>query len=137
MNVKDIAEKHVSLLKSFVEAHSNHDQDGIRNCLKDNVVWHTPPSFGMGDIIGKESVIDLMFATAAEYYKMETMKFDVRFILVDETYGAIQLTMTCQTVSGGDYSNIYVLTFRFEDGLIAEAWENMDTLKLTNSLNIE
>lgn len=134
MNAKNLSEKHGRVVKDFIEAFSNLNKDLILKCLNDDVVWHVAPSFEMGDIVGKESVIELMFSATSEFYRLETMKFDIDFIVTNETHGAMQLTMTCQTKTGINYSNFYTLTFRFENGLISEAWEHMDTINFRNQV---
>ena len=123
--------KHRIVLKSFVKALTSGDREGVRACFKDDAVWHVPPYYvkfdGRMDAVGKEGIIEILFATPAEFYKPDTIKINIHFIITDEGYGAFQFTNTCKTASGGDYFNIYVFTVRFEDGLIAEVWEHLDS----------
>ena len=59
MSERSISERHRAVLKGFMEGYGNLDKELILNCLKDNVVWHIAPSFGMGDIPGRFTLIPL------------------------------------------------------------------------------
>jgi ketosteroid isomerase-like protein len=131
MNTKTNAAKHRGLLEDFVKALTSGDRNGVRACFKEDAVWHIPPYYvkfdGRRDSVGREEVVALLFASPAEFYKPETIKIDIHFMIADEKYGAYQFTNTCKTAKGEDYFNIYVFSFRFEDGLIAEVWEHIDS----------
>ena len=123
--------KNKKLLESFVKAITRGNKEGIRACFKDNAQWHIPPYYvtygGRADVVGREGIVGLLCAGPTEFYKPETIKLGTHFIIADEAYGAYQFTNTCKTAKGGDYYNINVFAFRFEDGLIAEVWEHIDS----------
>jgi len=125
------SEKNRSVMKKFVNALTSGKRDGVRACFKEDALWHVPPYYvkfdGRKDAVGKEDIIEILFASPAEFYKPETIRIDTHFMIAEETYGAFQFTNTCKTATGGDYFNIYVFTFRFDDGLIAEVWEHLDS----------
>ena len=131
MSTKSNAAKNRSLLESFVKALTRGNKEGIGACFKDNAYWHIPPYYvtygGREDVVGREGIVGMLGGLQFEFYKPETINIDTHFIIADETHGAFQFTNTCKTASGGDYFNIYVFTFRFDDGLIAEVWEHLDS----------
>ncbi len=83
MSTKNISEKQGSVLKNFVKALTSGDQDGVRACFKEDAVWHVLPYYvkieGRTDGVGKEGIIEILFATPSEFYKPETIKIDTHF----------------------------------------------------------
>ena len=139
MSTESNAAENKSLLESFVKALTSGNKEGVGACFKDKALWHIPPYYvtygGREDVVGREGIVELLCGLQFEFYKPETIRIDTHFIIADETHGAFQFTNTCKTARGGDYFNIYVFTFRFDDGLIAEVWEHLDSAQFNAQIH--
>lgn len=125
------AEDNRALLDRLWTAMRAEDRDGLRAVLAKDAVWR-PPLYAMridgyAAREGVESICDMLIRGGNASYKKETLKVERTLTVADDQHGAIQFTVDGQAQSGNDYNNVYVITFRFQDGLVAEAWEHMDT----------
>ena len=126
-----LAEQNRSLLERFWTAMRGADREALRSVLAPDAVWR-PPLYAMrvdGHPAreGVESICDMLIGGGAKSYKKDTLKLERVLTVADDLHGAIQFTVEGKAQSGNDYNNVYVMTFRFHGGVIAEAWEHMDT----------
>ena len=115
------------LVGLFFKALRKGDKKGLRSVFSPDAVWHVPQSGGIEDPSGVEAIIDLLTGAPFEFYRPETAKFHVDFLIVDDQHAALQFRMTCTTARDTAYDNLYVFSYRFADGVIAEGWEHTDT----------
>lgn len=125
------AEQNRALLERFWTAMRSGDREGLRAVLAPDAVWR-PPLYSMrvegyAAREGVESICDMLIGGGGQSYERETLKIERMLSVADDVHGAIQFTVDGKARSGNDYNNVYVTTFRFEGGVIAEAWEHMDT----------
>lgn len=124
-------EKNQQTAERFLATMNSGDKTAMLSCLKPDVIWHIPASQVGKPFYGPTSaqaLVDLFAGGAAEFYDVSTMKITPNFLLVGDQNAVFQFHMAGTALNGNSYENIYVLTFRFEDGLIAEGWESFDTL---------
>lgn len=126
-----LAEQNRLLLERFWTAMRGADREGLRAVIAADAVWR-PPLYAMRvegypPREGVESICDMLIGGGASSYKKETLRIERVLTVADDVHGAIQFSVEGVAQSGNDYNNVYVMTFRFQDGLIAEAWEHMDT----------
>ena len=96
--------------------------------VTDDVQWHLPISVtrnGLAqDLQGEE--VHALFTGAGAIYEPERT-WDISHVVAEDDLVALHCTMHSRTRSGNDYHGPYHMLFRIENGLIAEAWEFLDT----------
>jgi ketosteroid isomerase-like protein len=116
-----------NLIDHFFKALRRGDVPGLRSVFSRDAVWHVPQSGGIDDRHGVDAIVELLTGAPFEFYRPETARFHVEFLVADDQHGALQFRMTCTTARDTAYDNRYVFAYRFADGRIAEGWEHTDT----------
>ncbi len=114
-------------VEQFLRALRRGDREELSDCLQADAVWNIPRSGGRPSPRGAEEIVALLTEAPGDFYRPETIRMEPDFLVVDEKHAALQFRMRCTTASGLPYDNIYVFSFRFVDGRIAEGWEHTDT----------
>ena len=127
----DRVDQHKQLLEGFWKALTRGDRTGLAAAFAADGVWHIPPYYtrlsGEADARGRDAVVKLLTGDPARFYQVRTVQLDRIFLIADEQFGAIQFINRAKTVKDADYDNLYVFTFRFDAGRIAEGWEHLDS----------
>jgi ketosteroid isomerase-like protein len=103
--------------------------DEAEELLSPNVVWHLPPFADQPPFEGRAAVSKFMRQTPALFYVPESMEIDLEAVTWDDPFASCLATLTATTKHGAPYENRYVFFARIEEGLLAEVWEMMDTVR--------
>ena len=131
-------EKNQATLNNFFKAMGKGDKAAMQACFTDDACWRIPQSFRGNpheDPTSAKAVVDLLTGATSDFYRPETIRSTPLFVVVDEQHACYQFRMACTAANGKAYDNLYVFSFRFEDGLIAEGWEHLDTLYFERTVN--
>ena len=123
-------------LDQFFPAMFADDAATIRTLLADDVVWHVPPftEARFGDLHGAEAVVGFLCGVGDEFYRPGSFSLETEIEAVEGDRGIVMGRIRATTVAGKPYSNRYAFGFRFEDGLIAEAWELLDSVHFESQM---
>jgi ketosteroid isomerase-like protein len=120
-------ERNTAAVGSFFKALKSGNAEGLRAILLPDAVWNVPKSGGIDSPRGADAVVALLTGAPHDFYRPETARFEMGFLVADAKSAALQFRMRCTTARDTPYDNLYVFTFRFDDGRIAEGWEHTDT----------
>jgi len=119
-----------ALVLSWLQA--GPSSDAGRSMLSHDFRWHIPKGMaelmnaGSSVVHGPDALLELSAIDKAVYAGGETT-FDMVYVIAEGDWVALQANIGARSHEGDEYSNTYVFSFRCEDGLIAEVWENADT----------
>jgi ketosteroid isomerase-like protein len=114
----------------FLKAMADRDIEALRRRLTAAARWWGPPSSaGQFDrpLVGAERVADLAGGRTLGSFRPGTTTWDVIHMTAEGGFVASLMTRRAVGASGRPYEAQYHWLFRFEDGLIAEVWEVLDT----------
>ena len=134
-------EKCDEMFGQFFAAMGASDGETMAGFMSPTVRWWFPPSAIqrataehsvtrlLGHVpqrpeVGREAVLAVV-GHADHFY--QTLEYTLEHIVEDHDMVAVHATARGMTAIGREYENEYHLLFRLEDGLIAEAWEFLDT----------
>jgi len=131
MSASTTKEQNQATLNHYFKAMASRDKDALKACFADNAQWHFPQTFHgrpHQEASNADEIVVLLTGALSDFYQPETLRSTPHFVIVDEEHAAYQFRMRCTAANGKPYDNLYVFTFRFKDGLIAEGWEHLDSL---------
>ena len=103
------------------------------DAMAENVVWRW---MGVNQwsrtFEGKQLVVDTLFGGARETLSPSS-SVEVHRILADGEFVAVEHSGRNELADGRRYDNNYCWIFRFQDGVIQEVREYMDTLLVTET----
>jgi len=105
------------------------DHDAAAQRLAPDVVWHLPPFADPGVFRGREAVLAFMRNAPAAFYEDGTLRIEKHAVTWEEPFASCLATLRATTKHGQPYENRYVFFARLADGLLAEVWEMMDTVR--------
>jgi ketosteroid isomerase-like protein len=106
-------------------------RDAHGTMLTPDFVWHTPRGTaellngGRADFHGDEAFSQLAAVGRAAYATFPEP--ELVFCIAEDDWVVMQLNVHTVTHDGAVYANTYAMTFRCEEGRIAELWEHADT----------
>lgn len=119
------------LLERFWNLFRGKDVAALQSLFTADTVWYPPLYFvryeSYGPFHGAREVATTLITAGEKSYDKANLKIERTALIANETDGAITFSLDGHTSTGRPYSNGYLLTFRFRDGLIAEGREHMDT----------
>ena len=117
------------VIRRFVEARASNDAATIAALLTDDAVWYAPKSAGIGPFEGREAVVTALTGGAAgKLMDLDTMRREVRSIIVDGDRAVVQQRLTATARNGNDYANEYCWVYTCRDGKLCLLEEYADTL---------
>ena len=131
-------EKNQATLNRFFQAMASNDTDAMESCFATDACWHFPQSFHgrpHQEPRSATAIVALLTGATDAFYDPATIRSTPQFVVVDEHCAAYQFRMACTAANGKPYDNQYVFSFRFEDGLIVEGWEHLDSLYFEQVVN--
>ena len=123
----------------FMESLLTKDLAAMQACFKANAHWHLPKSCHgkpYQDPISAEGIVAMLTDSPDKIYQPETIEVIPEVLVVGEQNAAFQFRNTCTAANGKSYDNRYVMVFGFEDGLITDVWEHLDTLYLDQVVDL-
>jgi uncharacterized protein len=103
------------------------------DAMADNVTWRwMGVSQWSRTFEGKQAVVDTLFGGASETLSPKS-SVELRCIHADGDFVVVEHSGRNETPDGRRYDNNYCWVFRFQDGLIHEVREYMDTLLVTET----
>ncbi|HEV7765290.1 MAG TPA: nuclear transport factor 2 family protein [Thermoanaerobaculia bacterium] len=122
------------LIRVAFDELSNGNSRALLDLMADDVTWRvmgtTPWS---RTYVGKTSVIyDLLRPLGAQL--VDRYRASAERVLSDGEFVIVQAIGNATTKLGVPYNNEYCFVYRFEDGLIREVTEYLDTALLLNAL---
>lgn len=117
---------------------ANDDLSAMEACFQPHACWHFPQSFHgrpHQEPATAKGIVALLTGATDGFYDPSTIRSTPDFVVVDENCAAYQFRMACTAANGKAYDNQYVFSFRFEDGLIVEGWEHLDSLYFEQTVN--
>jgi ketosteroid isomerase-like protein len=122
----------------FLNAMAARNIDGLRARLTEHARWWSPES-GAGRIpvplTGAQAIAELAGGRTLGSFQPGTTRWDVQHITAEDDRVAILMRRRAVGARGGNYDVLYHWLFRFEDDLIAEVWEVLDTNVAARQLN--
>jgi ketosteroid isomerase-like protein len=115
---------------SFLDAMGDRDIEALRRKLTATAHWWGPPSsIGHFDrpLVGAERVADLAGGKTLGSFRPGTTSWHVMHMTAEGDFVAGLMTRRAVGANGRPYEAQYHWLFRFEDDLIAEVWEVIDT----------
>jgi ketosteroid isomerase-like protein len=122
-----------TVVMNFWQALSECRFDDMKPYVGENMVWQLMgcdfmPHQGVFD--GRAAIYELL-DLAGVLYKPDTFKLDVRAVYVAEPYVVVEFVVDCINHLGRHYADAtYCNVFKVVDGLIVEAREYVDSLKV-------
>jgi uncharacterized protein len=124
-----VAARRKEIVTRLLTAIAARDRAAASACLTDDVIWWVPRSAGERGLErplrGRERVLELLCGESR--YEVGTMVWTSHQVFYDNDFVIAHCSLRATTRSGRDYENEYALLYRFDDLLIAEAWEHTDT----------
>jgi ketosteroid isomerase-like protein len=115
--------------ESFLDEMIEGRHDDAARRLAPDVLWHLPPFAKQAPFDGREAVRGFMRDAQAAFYQPGTLSIEKHAVTWDEPFASCLATLRATTRHGGPYENRYVFFARLENGLLAEVWEMMDSLR--------
>ena len=129
MTTEDQAGTRKEIVLRLLKAIAERDRASASGYLADDVTWWVPQSAGARGLErplrGREQVLELLCGESR--YEVGTMVWDHHQLFHDGNFVIAHCSLRATTRSGRDYENQYALLYRFDELLIAEAWEHTDT----------
>jgi ketosteroid isomerase-like protein len=115
----------------LMKATTERDRDSVSSCLSKDAIWWIPQSSSTNGNIerplrGREAVVELLCGET-RFFEVGTLRWEFQHVLSDNDFVLVHGTLRATTSSGRDYENQYVMLHRFDDRLVAEVWEHLDT----------
>jgi ketosteroid isomerase-like protein len=112
-----------------VNAMVGNDIEALGQLLSENVCWNIPESSkraGLDNrVIGRAKIADVVRGAHAHHYKHITAQ--IQYVFGEDDMAAVLCRMDITSYKTTRFENQYVYVIRFENGLVAEAWELIDT----------
>jgi ketosteroid isomerase-like protein len=118
-------------VRQFLDALVNDDSATMRPLVSDTVTWWVPQSaattFGLGRRLDGWENVPWFGGDGWKGFKPGSSKVTIHHLLADDDLVSAHYNRESLRLNGSLYDNEYNMLFRFEDGLIAEVWEIVDT----------
>jgi ketosteroid isomerase-like protein len=112
-----------------VHAMVQNDTETLGQLLAENVCWNIPESSkraGLGNkVIGRDKIAAMVSGAHAHHYKQITTR--IQRVFGEDDMTTVLCRMDIISYKSTRFENQYVYVMRFENGLVAEAWELIDT----------
>jgi uncharacterized protein len=129
MSTEEEARTRKEIVVRLLTAIAERDRPSAARCLTDEVTWWVPQSAGARGLArplrGRAQVLELLCGESR--YEVGTMAWEHHQVFHDGDFVIAHSSLRATTRSGRDYENQYALLYRFDELLIAEAWEHTDT----------
>jgi ketosteroid isomerase-like protein len=126
----DRANNNTHAVDAFFKAITANDSATMLALMAPEVEWVVPktaaPPYG-GRHRGARKIVDMMLLSVKATFLPGTVIHRVLMQMSDEQRVIAETNMTAKQASGREYNNFYVFIFEFEDGLITEIREHVDT----------
>lgn len=120
-----------AVCRKLFDAITVGDVEALRAIFTQDTQWWMPPSGGdryERPLRGGDRVADLVSGKLLQSFQPGTTTWTIMHMTAEDDHVAVLANRRAVAASNGaDYYNEYHLLFRFEDGLIAESWEVVDT----------
>ena len=127
-NVKD-----KQTVQSLMDAMAGGDLQPLFDAMADDMTWQWMGVHQWSKtFVGKQAVVQELFGGVAETLN-PPFSVDVHRILADGDHVVVEHTGRNETPDGRQYDNNYCWVMRFDDGLIREIREYMDTQLVTET----
>lgn len=122
---------HKQVVRTFLDALGEHDEDAMKPLVSSDVRWWPPPSVASRANLDRPivgwSAVPWLGGGATRAFRPGTTKLTYHHVLEDGDLVSVHMTRESVGSNGRPYENEYNWLLRFEDGLIAEVWEVLDT----------
>lgn len=113
-------------VRAFLEGMENADLALIRTGLHDRAALKLPqPSYTGRIIRGGDELANFLVALSDQVYRER--RATLGNLLVDDHHGVAEWRLQATLIDGREYDQYYCWLFDFEDGLIVEVREYIDT----------
>jgi ketosteroid isomerase-like protein len=124
-------DQHKEVVREFLNALVNDDSAAMRPLVSDTVTWWVPQSaattFGLGRRLDGWDNVPWFGGEGWKGFKPGSSKVRIHHLLADDDLVSAHYNRESLRLNGDLYDNEYNMLFRFEDGLIVEVWEIVDT----------
>jgi len=129
MTLDDQAATRKEIVVRLLAAIAGRDRASASGCVSDDITWWVPQSAAARGLErplrGRAKVLELLCGESR--YEVGTMAWEYHQLFHDGDFVIAHCSLRATTRSGRDYENQYALLYRFDELLIAEAWEHTDT----------
>jgi ketosteroid isomerase-like protein len=123
-----------------MEAVGERDEGKLRALIHEDVRWWIPQSAmrrGLRrPLVGRDEVIWLLRG-GSKSFQPGTTTWNFHHMVAEDDLVAAHMEREAIGANGRPYDNEYHLLFRFQDGLIVEAWEVIDSARAFEILGAE
>jgi ketosteroid isomerase-like protein len=120
----------VKAVESFFRGITEADDVAMLSLLHPDAQWVVPktaaPPYG-GRHRGARTIVDMMLLAVKGAFLPRTAVHRMLMLMSDDERVVVETNMTALQASGRKYDNHYVFIFEFQDGLITEIREHVDT----------
>ena len=117
------------IVLAFIEAISNGNEEETFANFADDVTWWLPGSLPVsGTHKGKQGIIDGLLGPSRPFLVPNSISIEVRGVIGENDYVAVEWIARAQTVKGPKYENYYFLMFEIKNKKIQHVREYVDTL---------
>jgi ketosteroid isomerase-like protein len=118
--------------RDYLAASFAGDRAAMARCMTpDCKVWlpkSAETNLGLGNpLVGRDRITEIFSGIAGSVFDHGTLQFDVTHAVAEGDYVVTHYRLRSRTKAGVPYDNTYLFLFRFENGAIAECWEQTDT----------
>ena len=121
-------------LEAVFPAMFAQDRAALAALIHEDVTWHLPPFAKAQPRRGRERAVEFLCTAGDAFYQPGTLAMEPELTAVEGDAAILLGWMTATTRDGKPYSNRYAFGIRFQDGLIIEAWELLDSKHLFEQL---
>jgi uncharacterized protein len=117
-------------VRQFVQALGRGDRDSLRAIVGSDIRWWVPASVearGLRRPLVGWDAIPWLGGLASSAFRPGTTRWTFHHLVEEGDLVAVHMNREAIGVNGHPYNNEYHWLFRFEDGLIVELWEILDT----------
>lgn len=128
---KQLIEKNKQLVVEFMEAFSGKDFDRYLSMIAEDGTYEIMGNSVMSGVFSKSEFTEAVHGSVNSF--PESIQFKIRGLTAEEDRVSMEAWGSAKTADGGDYNNIYHLSFVIKDRKIKEVREYLCT-KLVNDV---
>jgi uncharacterized protein len=116
-----------AFVRELMDARARRNPAPFIEAMADDFVWRiTGSSAWSGEYVGKAAVLERLLKPLYAQFMAPT-RLELKRILADEDYVAVECKGDATTISGERYANTYCFVIRLAEGRLRELTEYMDT----------
>jgi ketosteroid isomerase-like protein len=121
---------HKEAVRRFLDALGRNDRQALRPIVGDNVRWWVQPSVearGLSRPLMGWEAVPWLGGGGSTAFRPGTTHWTIHHVLEEGDLVAVHMNRQAVGANGRPYDNEYHWLFRFEEDLIVEVWEILDT----------